>query len=134
MRPHHNSRSPPFVLVGLLVVIAILGFNYWGASSRNNELLEEIGDLRENLKASEVKYGTISKRNEALLDRVKENDAEIDRQKTQLDVKEDDMQGIQKQLTEKNDAVDSVKTELATCEREKVPIRLFNTFSILIAK
>ena len=38
----NGSRSPSFILVGMGVVIVILGFNYWSASSKNSILNEEL--------------------------------------------------------------------------------------------
>lgn len=43
--PRHGgrfSKTPPFLVPGLIVVIFILGFNYWRASRLNKELLERV--------------------------------------------------------------------------------------------
>ena len=43
--PRHGNRfskSPPFLVPGLLVVIVILSFNYWRTSRLNKELLERV--------------------------------------------------------------------------------------------
>lgn len=43
--PRHGgrfSKTPPFLIPGLVVVILILSFNYWRASRLNKELLERV--------------------------------------------------------------------------------------------
>ncbi len=41
MRPQSAGRTPSFIVIGLLVVIAILGFNYWNVSSKNAVLVSQ---------------------------------------------------------------------------------------------
>lgn len=36
------SRTPPFMVPGLIIIIVILGFNYWRSSRLNKELLDKV--------------------------------------------------------------------------------------------
>lgn len=52
----HGSRSPPFILIGLLVVIAILAFNYWTTSQANRELDERMTQINKQHTELHQKY------------------------------------------------------------------------------
>jgi len=49
LRPHHPAKHS-FILVGLVVVIIVLGINYWSASAKNTRLLAEVAKLQKNYK------------------------------------------------------------------------------------
>ncbi|CAG0893963.1 unnamed protein product [Darwinula stevensoni] len=49
-----NGRSPPFVIIGLVIIIGILGFNYWGLSTLNADLVSQVKKFEKDiLKCSE---------------------------------------------------------------------------------
>ncbi|XP_045439114.1 protein GOLM2 isoform X5 [Pipistrellus kuhlii] len=77
------GRLPSFVLVLLLVVIAILAFNYWSISSRHVLLQEEVAELQGQVQRTEVARGRLEKRNSDLL-------LLVDSHKKQIDQKEAD--------------------------------------------
>uniref|UniRef100_A0A9L0TCW3 Protein GOLM2 n=1 Tax=Equus caballus TaxID=9796 RepID=A0A9L0TCW3_HORSE len=77
------GRLPSFVLVVLLVVIAVLAFNYWSISSRHVLLQEEVAELQGQVQRTEVARGRLEKRNSDLL-------LLVDSHKKQIDQKEAD--------------------------------------------
>ncbi|XP_032479566.1 protein CASC4 isoform X2 [Phocoena sinus] len=77
------GRLPSFVLVVLLVVIAVLAFNYWRISSRHVLLQEEVAELQGQVQRTEVARGRLEKRNSDLL-------LLVDSHKKQIDQKEAD--------------------------------------------
>ncbi|XP_045142424.1 protein GOLM2 isoform X2 [Echinops telfairi] len=77
------GRLPSLVLVVLLVVIAILAFNYWSISSRHVLLQEEVAELQGQVQRTEVARGRLEKRNSDLL-------LLVDSHKKQIDQKEVD--------------------------------------------
>lgn len=77
------GRLPSFVLVVLLLVIAILAFNYWSISSRHVLLQEEVAELQGQVQRTEVARGRLEKRNSDLL-------LLVDSHKKQIDQKEAD--------------------------------------------
>lgn len=60
MRP--ASRSPPFLLIGLLVALCILAFNYWNLSSKNGELSRQLESVQVDFRAVSDKHLTVEKR------------------------------------------------------------------------
>ena len=68
MRPNSAGKTPSFIVIGLMVVIAILGFNYWNVSSKNSVLVKELSEMSERMRLTSVKKLSVEKRNEALLD------------------------------------------------------------------
>jgi len=54
LRPHHSAKHS-FILVGLVLVIIVLGFNYWSASVKNTRLLAEVAKLQTNYKVIRYK-------------------------------------------------------------------------------
>ncbi|XP_002913217.1 protein CASC4 isoform X3 [Ailuropoda melanoleuca] len=77
------GRLPSFVLVVLLLVIAVLAFNYWSISSRHVLLQEEVAELQGQVQRTEVARGRLEKRNSDLL-------LLVDSHKKQIDQKEAD--------------------------------------------
>jgi len=49
LRPHHPAKHS-FILVGLIVVLIVLGINYWSTSAKNYRLLAEVAKLQKNYK------------------------------------------------------------------------------------
>nr|XP_003420210.1 protein CASC4 isoform X3 [Loxodonta africana] len=81
-----NRRAgplPSLVLAVLLVVIAILAFNYWSISSRYVLLQEEVAELQGQVQRTEVARGRLEKRNSDLL-------LLVDSHKKQIDQREAD--------------------------------------------
>ncbi|MXQ89114.1 hypothetical protein E5288_WYG007845 [Bos mutus] len=77
------GRLPSLVLAVLLVVIAVLAFNYWSISSRHVLLQEEVAELQGQVQRTEVARGRLEKRNSDLL-------LLVDSHKKQIDQKEAD--------------------------------------------
>lgn len=50
-----GGRAPPVILIGLLVMLAILGFNYWLLSSQNADLQQELEKLQAEVKIRYVR-------------------------------------------------------------------------------
>jgi chromosome segregation ATPase len=66
MRPNSGGKSPPFVVIGLLVVIAILAFNYWSLSSKNNLLSMDVEEVGMKYRSTQAKKIDVEKRNAEL--------------------------------------------------------------------
>uniref|UniRef100_A0A8C0GJ86 Protein GOLM2 n=1 Tax=Chelonoidis abingdonii TaxID=106734 RepID=A0A8C0GJ86_CHEAB len=112
-----GGRLPSFVFVALLVLIAILAVNYWGAASRQALLQEELAGLQGQAKRGEVARGRLEKRNSDLMGRV-------DSQQKQLEQKEADYRHLSSQLQAK-------ESQATKCEDSK--IKLQNNISYQMA-
>ncbi|XP_070541724.1 golgin subfamily A member 6-like protein 2 isoform X3 [Ptychodera flava] len=103
MRP---SRSPPFVVVGLLVVICILAFNYWTVSAKNKELVAKTSLLEKEYEATVFKKGALEKRNDVISqDLVGANRKLIEQQKLHATLEERiiNLQDENRELKKEND-------------------------------
>uniref|UniRef100_A0A452HYX6 Protein GOLM2 n=1 Tax=Gopherus agassizii TaxID=38772 RepID=A0A452HYX6_9SAUR len=104
-----GGRLPSFVFVALLVLLAILAFNYWGAASRQALLQEELAGLQGQAKRGELARGRLEKRNSDLMGRV-------DSQQKQLEQKEADYRQLSSQLQAKD-------SQAAKCEDSKIKLQ-----------
>ena len=123
MRPNSAGRTPPFLIIGLLVVISILAFNYWSLSSKNNALTREIDEAEMKYRSVQVRKLDVEKRNaelSTLLDEAKkykqaaqEKDMklrEAEQKETELNAKIDNLAG----------EAEVLKNDLNTCDDEVV--------------
>ncbi|NXI39256.1 CASC4 protein, partial [Galbula dea] len=104
-----GGRLPSLVFVALLVVIAILAFNCWNASSRQALLQEEVAELQSQAKRTEVARGRLEKRNSDLM-------GKVDSHKKQLEQKEADYSHLSSQLQARDGQVKK-------CEDSKVKLQ-----------
>ncbi|XP_054858522.1 protein GOLM2 isoform X2 [Eublepharis macularius] len=104
-----GGRLPSFLFVALLLVIAILVFNYWSTSSRQAVLQEEVAELQGQAKRSDVARGRLEKRNSELL-------LQMESQKKQLEQKEADYSQLSSQLQTKDG-------QIRKCEESKVKLQ-----------
>uniref|UniRef100_A0A8D0G400 Protein GOLM2 n=1 Tax=Sphenodon punctatus TaxID=8508 RepID=A0A8D0G400_SPHPU len=104
-----GGRLPSFLVVALLVVIAILSFNYWTASSRQALLQEEVAELQGQTKRSEVARGRLEKRNLEL-------QLLVETHKQQLEQKAFEHSHLSSQLQGK-------ESQMKKCEDSKVKLQ-----------
>ncbi|XP_069622568.1 protein GOLM2 isoform X4 [Ranitomeya imitator] len=76
--PRRTGRLPPFVLVALLVVIALLAFNYWSVSGRQAALQEDIAALQEQVQRTEVARSRLEKRHSELMVQAESNRRQLE--------------------------------------------------------
>nr|XP_048724288.1 protein GOLM2 isoform X2 [Caretta caretta] len=112
-----GGRLPSLVFAALLVLIAVLAFNYWSAASRQALLQEEVAGLQGQARRGEVARGRLEKRNSDLMLRV-------DSQQKQLEQKEADCRHLSGQLQARD-------SQAARCEDSK--IKLQNNISYQMA-
>ena len=120
MRPNAGGRSPPFVVIGLVVVSVILGFNYWRLSSRNTELNDQLLDLQDKLRITTLKKLSVEKRNDVCVQKIKESDSEKDRHKTSFDQCEMEKRSCRDQVASKGREYESQRIAVEECKRDLV--------------
>ncbi|XP_069842721.1 protein GOLM2 isoform X2 [Dendropsophus ebraccatus] len=76
--PRRTGRLPPFVLVALLVVIALLAFNYWSVSARQAALQDDIVALQEQVQRTEVARSRLEKRHSELMVQAESNRRQLE--------------------------------------------------------
>nr|XP_020667847.1 protein CASC4 [Pogona vitticeps] len=104
-----GGRLPSFLFVALLLVIAILAFNYWSTSTRQSVLQEEVAELQGQAKRSDVARGRLEKRNSELL-------LQVESHKKYLEQKEADQSHLNSLLQAKDG-------QIRKCEDSKVKLQ-----------
>ncbi|KAH3836635.1 hypothetical protein DPMN_110006 [Dreissena polymorpha] len=123
MRP--GGKSPPFLAIGLVVTIIILGFNYWSLSAKNGEQANEIALMESELRLVNAKKVSAEKRSDAISDKVKDLEEEIQKQKEAIASLKNDQATLElakKRLEKENEDFKSqlvtAATQKETCEKE----------------
>ncbi|XP_062819238.1 protein GOLM2 isoform X5 [Anolis carolinensis] len=104
-----GGRLPSFLFVALLLLVAILAFNYWSSTTRQTVLQEEVAELQGQAKRSDVALGRLEKRNSELL-------LQVESHKMFLEQKEADRNHLSGQLQAKDG-------QIRKCEESKVKLQ-----------
>ncbi|XP_052098410.1 protein GOLM2-like isoform X1 [Mytilus californianus] len=140
------SKSPPFLIIGLLVALAILGFNYWNLSSSNGSLSATNMDLQDQIRIltskrlnEEQSKRDIERKYQLIEQRIATKDSEIKKLQEDVDKKGGDVEraenskkecetnlqqcetnnsGIQSQLSAVKDEVDKLKSQPAAASTQ----------------
>ena len=64
LRPYQPSKGPNFPVVGLLLVVLVLSYNYWSVSVTKNQQIYDIAALQTSLQKlrladSQLKVGDV---------------------------------------------------------------------------
>ncbi|XP_045072244.1 LOW QUALITY PROTEIN: protein GOLM2 [Coregonus clupeaformis] len=78
-----GGRLPSFILIALMVIIAILSFNYWTVSNKQGRLLDELAEVQTQVKRTDAARSRLEKRNSELM-------VQVDTHRKQIDQKEGD--------------------------------------------
>ncbi|XP_072888789.1 protein GOLM2 isoform X2 [Hemitrygon akajei] len=100
------GRLPSLLLFGLLVLAAVVAFNYWMVSSRNSRLQLELAELQVQVKKTDTAKSRLEKRNSELM-------GQVDTHRRRLDEKEDECNNLGNQLQNKDNL-------MKKCIEEKV--------------
>ena len=120
MRPAHANRTPSFIFIGLLVVIGILGFNYWNVTTKNSTLSRKLNDMTDRFRKMSVDKTTAESRFEELNKRLKECEHELGTQKTRVTNKDEEINSLTNQLNEVRHQLDTAVEEQTSCKNERV--------------
>ncbi|XP_029494892.1 protein GOLM2 isoform X2 [Oncorhynchus nerka] len=78
-----GGRLPSFILIALMVIIAILSFNYWTVSNKQGRLLDELAEVQTQVKRTDAARSRLEKRNSELM-------VQVDTHRKQIDQKDGD--------------------------------------------
>lgn len=78
-----GGRLPSFVLLLLMVVIAVLSFNYYSVSSRQGRILDELAEAQSQVKRTDAARSRLEKRNSELM-------VQVDTHRKQLEQRDGD--------------------------------------------
>lgn len=114
------GRTPPFILIGLLVLVGFLGYSYWSFYAENSLLKSEIetvlvqkkdvdnkrSDSEKNLELTREEVRRLQSSNDQLQKQLQDKDAEINTVKTDMSKKQSEFEELQKNLVSKSFKVD----------------------------
>ena len=95
------GRGPSFILVGLVVVVIILFYSYWGVSSKNNKLLRDVSVLQDRLRVLAARKLTSDKKSSALVTQLTQLQGEKDKVDVDLKTKDSQVSDVKMRLKEK---------------------------------
>ena len=81
------GRGPSFILVGLVLIVVILFYSYWGVSSKNSKLLKDVSILQDRLRVLAARKLTADKKGSALITQITQLQEESGRALNMKDTK-----------------------------------------------
>ena len=107
------GRGPSFILVGLVVIVIILFYSYWGVSSKNNKLLRDVSVLQDRLRVLAARKLTSDKKTSALSTQLTQLQDEKEKTDGLIKAKDSDLGEVRNQLEQK-------KNELVKLHQQQV--------------
>ncbi|XP_022050461.1 protein GOLM2 isoform X1 [Acanthochromis polyacanthus] len=86
-----GGRLPSFILIFLMVIIAILSFNYWTVSNKHGRLLDELAEVQTQVKRTDAARSRLEKRNSEMI-------MQVDTYRKQIDQKDGDYSVLEGKL------------------------------------
>ncbi|XP_029950477.1 protein CASC4 isoform X2 [Salarias fasciatus] len=104
-----GGRLPSFILIFLMVIIAILSFNYWTVSGKHSRVLDELAEVQTQVKRTDAARSRLEKRNSELM-------VQVDTHRKQMDLKDQDYNVLEVKL-QTRDAL------IKKCSDEKIKLQ-----------
>ena len=95
------GRGPSFILVGLVVIVTILFYSYWGVSSKNNKLLKDVSVLQDRLRVLAARKVTSDKKGSSLATQLTQLQDEKDKIEKVIESKDSEFNKVQEMLKQK---------------------------------
>ncbi|XP_054469176.1 protein GOLM2 isoform X2 [Anoplopoma fimbria] len=86
-----GGRLPSFILIFLMLIIAILSFNYWTATNKHGRALDELAEVQTQVKRTDAARSRLEKRNSELM-------VQVDTHRKQMDQKDGDYNVLEGKL------------------------------------
>ncbi|CAL1603792.1 unnamed protein product [Knipowitschia caucasica] len=104
-----GGRLPSFILIVLMVIIAILSFNYWTVSNKHGHLLDELLEVQTQVKRTDAARSRLEKRNSELM-------VQVDTHRKQIEQKDTDFSVLEAKITARESIIKK-------CSEEKVKLQ-----------
>ncbi|XP_034536078.1 protein CASC4 isoform X2 [Notolabrus celidotus] len=108
-----GGRLPSFILIFLMVIIAILSFNYWTVSTKHGRLIDELAEVQTQVKRTDAARSRLEKRNSELM-------MQVDTHRKQIDQKDGDYNVLEGKLQAREGLIKK-------CTDEKMKLQAENT-------
>ncbi|XP_070759868.1 protein GOLM2 isoform X3 [Enoplosus armatus] len=122
-----GGRLPSFILIFLMVIIAVLSFNYWTVSNKHGRLLDELAEVQTQVKRTDAARSRLEKRNSELMVQVETYRKQIDQKDGDYSVLEGKLQArealIKKCTDEKMKLQGDVTAQMTEIQRLKEQLK-----------
>ncbi|BFY97749.1 hypothetical protein BsWGS_00789 [Bradybaena similaris] len=114
--PRSPGRTPPFILIGLLVIVGFLAFSYWRLTSTNNDLLAQLETAEIEKKDLDQRTAETEKNLENSREELRASQGKLDQTRKQLQDKESEINNLKADLSAKQADAEKSKTLLSSCD------------------
>ena len=97
-----NSRTPTLLVVGLIVIIIILLYNYWNLLEHNNVLRDRLLSNEDKLSDLNEKKSLLEKQGSKALEQIKEFEDKIEKNSQALSKKDSEIDELNTKLSSKD--------------------------------
>ncbi|XP_068438733.1 protein GOLM2 isoform X2 [Clinocottus analis] len=122
-----GGRLPSFILIFLMLIIAILSFNYWTVTNKHGRLLDELAEVQTQVKRTDAARSRLEKRNSELMVQVDTHRKQIDQKDGDYNVLEGKLQAreaiIKKCTDEKMKTQGDVTAQMTEIQRLKEQLK-----------
>ncbi|GFO36980.1 protein casc4-like isoform x6 [Plakobranchus ocellatus] len=112
------SRTPPFVLIGLLVVLSFLGYSYWSLSSSNSDLSAQLEAIRVEKRDSQNKQSEVQRMLVDTKSQLSAFQIESNQLKRDLLAKDAEVQSLKADIAQKVADDDKQKSLMEQCDEK----------------
>ncbi|XP_062845998.1 protein GOLM2 isoform X2 [Trichomycterus rosablanca] len=109
-----GGRLPSLILIGLMVLIVVLSYNYWSVSRQHGRVLDELAEAQAQVKRTDAARNRLERRNSELI-------TQVDTHRRQIDQKDGDYSILEGKL-QARDALNK------KCSEEKLKLQSDVTF------
>ncbi|CAG5125969.1 unnamed protein product, partial [Candidula unifasciata] len=114
--PRSPGRTPPFILVGLLVILGFLAFSYWRLSSTNSQLSAELESLEIQKKEIDKKNADVEKNIESANEELRSTQGKLEQLRKSAEDKDAEIKNLKADLSSKQADIDKTKNLLSQCD------------------
>ncbi|KAF5904406.1 protein CASC4-like isoform X1, partial [Clarias magur] len=106
-----GGRLPSFILIGLMVLLALISYNYWSVSRQHRRALDELAEVHVQVKRTDAARSRLEKRNSELM-------LQVDTHRRQIDQKDGDYSVLEGKLQARDTLVKKCTDEKMKLQNE----------------
>ena len=105
-----TNRTPAYILIGLIVIVFILSYNYYAAIKANNDLVKQLNSMAVRVSDATNKKATADKQNEALANRIKYFEERAETNQQAINKKDEEMNEVNNKLNDAQREIEMLKS------------------------
>ncbi|GFR67366.1 protein casc4-like isoform X6 [Elysia marginata] len=112
------SRTPPFVLVGLLIILSFLGYSYYSLSSSNSDLSSQLEAIRVEKRDTDSQRSELEKTLTSIKSQATSLQSESNQLKRDIQAKDAEIQSLKADIAQKVADDEKQKSLLEHCDEK----------------